>query len=162
MKDRIQAEVTWPMKNLLEAMHHQAQALLACLLRERAVLASQDATALAALAALKQQALDELDDLEAQRRELLRRADLPVQALDAAEFVDWAQALDLAPDSIVDTARMLRQCLQINQVNGAILDLRMRQIGQALALLRGEVQDGCYEASGRLSRSASGRSILSA
>jgi flagellar biosynthesis/type III secretory pathway chaperone len=147
------------LRTLLPEMRAQVHNLWACLCQERDVLATHDAAKLSALALTKNQLVERLDQLELQRQDLLRKAQLPVQSLDADEFASYAQTQGIAAGLIIEIKQMLHQCFEINQVNGAIMGMRLRQINQGLTLLRGETHGSFYEASGRLGRSTSGRPI---
>ena len=147
------------LKTLLPEIYGQIHNLLECLCNERNVLATHDAAKLSALALAKNQAVERLEQLELQRQDLLRRAKLPVQALDNEGFAAYAQAQGIATGLIIEIKQMLHKCFEINQVNGAIMGLRLRQINQGLTLLRGETHGGFYEANGRLGYSTSGRPI---
>jgi flagellar biosynthesis/type III secretory pathway chaperone len=147
------------LRTLLPEMHEQVHNLWECLCQERDVLATHDAAKLAALALTKNQVVERLDQLELQRQDLLRRAKLPVQTLDTDEFATHAQIQGIAAGLIMEIKQMLHQCFEINQVNGAIMGMRLRQINQGLTLLRGETHGSFYEANGRLGRSTPGRPI---
>lgn len=147
------------LKALLPEMYEQIHKLWECLCNERDVLTKHDAAKLSAVALAKNQTVERLEQLELQRQDLLRRAKLPAQALDNEGFAAYAQAQGIAIGLIIEIKQMLHKCFEINQVNGAIMGLRLRQINQGLTLLRGETHGGFYEANGRIGHSTSGRPI---
>ena len=113
-----------------------ASQMLGVLEAERSALASGDSQALDSASAAKQAHLQRLETLEAERRHLIAGigsdARQPPFAMeraltkDAQALAQWRSALDV-----------LARCHDLNQANGAIVELRLRQLRQAIDLLTG-------------------------
>ena len=113
-----------------------AQRLHVVLKDERAVLASGDDARLLELTGVKTLLLQQLERLEEERTHLLR------QLGEDARSVPFAMARALASQPVALTAwddalKTLAACRLLNDGNGAAVDLRLRQVRQALALLTG-------------------------
>lgn len=119
-----------------------AERLLAELECERDALLAGDDAALDAAGAAKDAHVRQLEMLEAERVHLAAQisggfglaAMQSGLARDPATLARWQQALAL-----------LSRCRELNQNNGAMVDVKLRQVRQALHLLTGESADaGLY------------------
>ena len=141
---------------LIDAGIDAAVKFEALLAEEREILETRDSAALAELAKRKQQAVSELEELEARRCALLRSAavandaeGMQTQLEHAEDRERWQHYLDLAG-----------RCQQANMTNGAIIRLRHQQISDALAILSGAGSE-TYGPAGN-SRTATSRSLAKA
>ncbi|URL57632.1 flagellar protein FlgN [Luteibacter flocculans] len=100
----------------------EVDALHASLVEERMALDQADSAALEAAGRTKSDLLDRIEKLEVERRQLS-----DASGIDSLNDPRWAHTLD-----------RLRECRQLNEVNGRIVGQRIGQVRQALALISGE------------------------
>jgi len=146
--------------DLINESASQAARLEALLDAERDALKSQDAGRLDTIAAEKLRAVNELDRLEADRRDLAVGCGFDGGTAGMLELLSWCDdrgRLAGAWDALLTIAG---RCRQRNQSNGAVARVRMDQIRGALAILSGNLQGSpVYDQDGRDS-SAGGRREL--
>lgn len=100
----------------------EVDSLHASLIEERMVLGQADPAALETVGKTKGKLLDRIDKLDIERRQLGAAA-----GVDSLNDPRWAPTLD-----------RLRECRQLNEVNGRIVGQRIGHVRQALALISGE------------------------
>jgi flagella synthesis protein FlgN len=113
-----------------------AHRLHAVLKDESAVLASADDAALLEITGIKTQLLQSLEVLESERMHLigeLRTGSRHAPFAMVRALTPYPAALT-AWDDAVET---LKACRALNEANGTVVELRLRQVRQALALLTG-------------------------
>lgn len=100
----------------------EIDALHASLIEERMALGQTDVQALENAGKAKGKLLDRIDKLDIERRQLGEAA-----GIDSLNDPRWTHTLD-----------RLRECRQLNEVNGRIVGQRIGHVRQALALISGE------------------------
>ncbi|MGY3039549.1 flagella synthesis protein FlgN [Rhodanobacter sp. TND4EL1] len=136
MNSALQHELNDALASVLGDMQHAAGQWLQVLEDERAALGSASTEALDQIGAQKQGLLQQLEQLDAERLILCREHPSREVAL-ASEWSRVAQAL--------------RQCHALNQRNGAMVNQRLNQVRQALAILTGHSgENELYGRSGEL------------
>lgn len=100
----------------------EIDALHASLIEERMALGQTDVQALETVGKAKGTLLDRIDRLDIERRQLGEAA-----GVDSLNDPRWTHTLE-----------RLRECRQLNEVNGRIVSQRMGHVRQALALISGE------------------------
>lgn len=114
---------------------------------ERAALVAGDTVALGQAGTRKQALMQQLEQLDAERRQLMGEQP-PAAASDPA----WP--------SIVES---LQQCHRLNQRNGSIVNQRLQMVRQALAVLTGvDGGKGLYDRSGELHTTGRSRPLAAA
>lgn len=144
-----------------------ATKLEALLARERGLLTGGDAAAVEAVAAEKAALLNEIETLETDRRRVLAIAGVGANAASMERLLGGRLAV--AASVVQETARLWRglvaameRCRDGNDVNGAIVGLKQRQVRQLLNMLRtGREDDLTYGPAGR-SGSGSARGLARA
>ena len=116
-------------------MQQSASRLTAALAAERDALERADADALHLAGQDKQVQLERLEQLDAERQQLMRA----VAATTPAQRAAWEGVMAALAD-----------CQQANQGNGRIVGQRLRQVRQALAVLTGGAESGVYGPGGTL------------
>lgn len=152
------------LKQLIGVLDQQmlaAQALNELLARERTLLTGQDAAAVEAVAAEKSTLLNRIESLETDRRQVLAIAG---RGASGSEMQRLCRAADgsVARGPLGQVAErwqrlmaVMEQCRDANEVNGAIVGLKQRQIRQLLNILRtGREDDLTYGRAGRAPSSA--------
>lgn len=132
-----------------------AQALEQLIARERSLLTGEDAAAVEAVASEKAALLNRIEALETDRRQVLAMAGLGLNG-PAMERLIRGQSPLPAP-ARAETGRLwsalvaaMERCRDGNDVNGAIVGLRQRQVRQLLNILRtGREDELTYGPSGR-------------
>jgi flagella synthesis protein FlgN len=120
---------------VVEDMRLATTQLEAVLEAEREALAGADATALDSIGERKQQLMQQLEQLDVERLQLIQNAPLA----SSVEPV-WQQVV-----------RTLQSCRDLNQRNGLLVGQRLGQVRRALAVLTGRNGDtGVYGPSGEL------------
>ena len=148
MKQPLQHELNDAIASVLDEMQQRADELQSTLEAERAALDHADAEALDAAGNRKQALMQQLEQLDAERQLLQRQQ--PVG--DAVRESRWAQVL-----------QVLRHCHALNQRNGSLVNQRLAQLRQALAILTGHAgEGGLYGSSGELHGSLRSRSLAAA
>ncbi|NID16893.1 flagella synthesis protein FlgN [Luteibacter yeojuensis] len=104
----------------------EVDALHASLIDERMALDQGDTVALETAGRAKGNLLDRIEKLDVERRQLSEAA-----GIDSLGDPRWAPAVE-----------RLRECRNINEVNGRIVGQRMSHVRQALAVLTGETPGG--------------------
>ncbi|HEY4293942.1 flagellar protein FlgN [Luteibacter sp.] len=104
----------------------EVDALHASLIDERMALDQSDTKALETAGRAKGDLLDRIEKLEVERRQLSEAA-----GIDSLADPRWALTIE-----------RLRECRNLNEVNGRIVGQRMSHIRQALAVLSGEAPGG--------------------
>ena len=107
---------------VVEDLHRSATELSATLAAEREALVGADATALDRVGARKQALMQQLEQLDAERVQMLKLA--PAAAPLEAR---WREVLEL-----------IRVCQELNQRNGSLVSQRLSQVREALAVLTGQ------------------------
>lgn len=129
-------------------MRQALDQLVQALETERAALDGGDTEALGLAGTRKQALMQQLEQLDAERRQLAREQPQAGAAPDPA----WA--------AIVQS---LRHCHRLNQRNGGIVNQRLQLVRQALAVLTGaDGGGGLYGRSGELHAGARSRPLAAA
>ena len=148
MKQPLQHELNDALASVLDEMQLRADELQSTLEAERAALDRADAEALDAAGNRKQALMQQLEQLDAERQLLQRQQ--PVG--DAVRESRWAQVL-----------QVLRHCHALNQRNGSLVNQRLAQLRQALAILTGHAGESeLYGSSGELHGSLRSKSLAAA
>jgi len=133
------ADLRHEMADALDAalgdMRQAASGLTTALAAERDALERADADALHLAGQDKQNQLERLEQLDAERQQLMRA----VAATTPAQRAAW--------DGVMNT---LADCQRANQSNGQVVGQRLRQVRQALAVLTGGAESGVYGPGGTL------------
>jgi len=122
---------------VVEDLHRSVTELAATLATEREALVAADAAALDRAGAQKQALMQQLEQLDAERVQLLK-----VEPSAAAQVEPrWREVLEL-----------LRGCHEMNQRNGSLVSQRLIQVREALAVLSGQGGDarGLYGPGGEV------------
>lgn len=122
---------------VVEDLHRSVTELAATLATEREALVAADAAALDRAGAHKQALMQQLEQLDAERVQLLK-----VEPSAAAQVEPrWREVLEL-----------LRGCHEMNQRNGSLVSQRLIQVREALAVLSGQGGDarGLYGPGGEV------------
>ena len=122
---------------VVEDLHRSVTELAATLAAEREALVGADAAALDRAGARKQALMQQLEQLDAERVQLLK-----VEPSAAAQVEPrWREVLEL-----------LRGCHEMNQRNGSLVSQRLTQVREALAVLSGQGGDarGLYGPGGEV------------
>ena len=136
MNRQLQHEFDDALTAVLGDMRQAVDQLAQVLEAERTALDAGDSEALDRAGARKQALMLQLEQLDAERRQLGREQATTNAALEPA----WA--------GIVQS---LRQCQQLNQRNGSAVNQRLNLVRQALAVLTGHAgESGLYGRSGEL------------
>lgn len=148
MRQPLQHELNDALASVLDEMQQRADQLQSTLEAERTALDHADAEALDAAGNRKQALMQQLEQLDAERQSLLREQ--PVG--DAARASRWTQIL-----------QVLRHCHALNQRNGSLVNQRLAQLRQALAILTGHAGEGdLYGSGGELHGSLRSKSLAAA
>ncbi|MGN6705290.1 MAG: flagella synthesis protein FlgN [Rhodanobacter sp.] len=148
MRQPLQHELNDALASVLDEMQQRAEQLQTTLEAERAALDIADAPALDAAGSRKQALMQQLEQLDAERRLLQRQQ--PVS--DASRESRWAQIL-----------QVLRHCHALNLRNGSLVNQRLAQLRQALAILTGHAGEGeLYGSGGELHGSLRSKSLAAA
>ena len=148
MRQPLQHELNDALASVLDEMQLRADELQSTLEAERAALDRADAAALDAAGNRKQALMQQLEQLDAERQLLQRQQ--PVG--DAVRESRWAQVL-----------QVLRHCHALNQRNGSLVNQRLAQLRQALAILTGHAGESeLYGSSGELHGSLRSKSLAAA
>ena len=140
---------------VLKRQVEAAVALDQLLARERSLLTGEDAAAVEAVASEKATLLNRIEALETDRRQVLAIAGLGVNGT-AMERLARSHSPLLGP-ALIETGRLwtalvaaMERCREGNDVNGAIVGLRQRQVRQLLNMLRtGREDELTYSPTGR-------------
>ena len=148
------------LKQLIAVLDQQmlaAQALTEMLSRERALLTGVDAAAVEAAAAEKATLLNRIESLETDRRRVLAIAGRGASGTEM-DRICRASAAGAPPSTLQQQVGerwhqligVMERCREANEVNGAIVGLKQRQIRQLLNVLRtGREDDLTYGRGGR-------------
>jgi flagella synthesis protein FlgN len=148
MRQPLQHELNDALASVLDEMQLRADELQSTLEAERAALDRADAEALDAAGNRKQALMQQLEQLDAERQLLQRQQ--PVG--EAVRESRWAQVL-----------QVLRHCHALNQRNGSLVNQRLAQLRQALAILTGHAGESeLYGSSGELHGSLRSKSLAAA
>ncbi|MEI7035917.1 flagellar protein FlgN [Fulvimonas yonginensis] len=123
---RLQHELESALDAVMTDLHGAVTALGEALAAEREALVNADAAALDRAGARKQALMQQLEQLDAERLQLVKLE--PAAAVRVEPR--WNQVLDL-----------LRRCHELNQRNGSLVSQRLAQVRQALAVLTGQGGD---------------------
>lgn len=136
MNKPLQHELNDALASVLDDMQRAADQLLTVLDAERRALDSADAEALDQAGTQKQALMQQLEQLDTERR-LLHREQPARHAMLESEWQRVVQSL--------------RQCHALNQRNGSFVSQRLTQVRQALAVLTGHPgENELYGRSGEL------------
>lgn len=132
----LSAELTHTLALVVDEIAGTAARLLAELESERDALLAGDDAALDAAGAAKDAHVRQLEMLEAERVHLAAQ-------ITGGGFGLAAMQAGLARDPATlarwrDTLELLARCRELNRQNGAVVDVKLRQVRQALHLLTGE------------------------
>lgn len=122
MTPALQAELNEALAAVVADMQATAAGLRQALAEERQALHQADPAALNRAGDAKQSLLRQLEQLDAERLQLLREAGTS----DTLRQTSWDQVL-----------RILQACQRDNQRNGNIINQRMRHVRKALSVLTG-------------------------
>lgn len=148
MRQPLQHELNDALASVLDEMQQCAEQLQSTLEAERAALDGADAGALDAAGSRKQTLMQQLEQLDAERQLLCREQ--PVS--DAMRASRWEHIL-----------QVLRHCHALNQRNGGLVNQRLVQLRQALAVLTGHAGEGdLYGSGGELHGSLRSKSLAAA
>jgi flagella synthesis protein FlgN len=111
---------------VVEDLHQAATELAATLTAERAALVAADAGALDRAGTRKQQLMQQLEQLDGERVQLTQLDSAAATRVEPR----WREVLEL-----------LRGCHESNQRNGSLVNQRLTQVRQALAVLSGQGGD---------------------
>lgn len=156
---------------LLEREATAAGRLHELLEREQAALLGNDASLLEQVVAEKQACVAELEAGAGERAALLRAAGLPadaggmescIQSCTACGSCDTAGDADLAT-LWRKTSTLLRDCREMNQRNGGVIETNRRHAARALAILRGQSGNpGLYGPAGEARADSRSQSLAKA
>ena len=111
---------------VVEDLHRAATGLSSALVAEREALVGADATALDRAGAHKQALMQQLEELDAERVQLLKLEPAAAARVEPR----WREVLDV-----------IRGCQEMNQRNGSLVNQRLAQVREALAVLSGQGGD---------------------
>ncbi|MGN2242643.1 flagella synthesis protein FlgN [Frateuria sp. GZRR33] len=111
---------------VVEDLHRAATELSAALVAEREALVGADAAALDRAGTRKQALMQRLEELDAERVQMLK---LEPNAAARTES-RWREVLEV-----------IRGCQEMNQRNGSLVNQRLAQVREALAVLSGQGGD---------------------
>jgi flagella synthesis protein FlgN len=137
MSKLLHHELETALAAVVEDLHRSVTELAATLTAEREALVGADAAALDRAGAHKQALMQQLEQLDAERVQLLK-----VEPSAAARVESrWREVLEL-----------LRGCHEMNQRNGSLVSQRLTQVREALAVLSGQGGDarGLYGPGGEV------------
>jgi flagella synthesis protein FlgN len=137
MSKLLHHELETALAAVVEDLHRSVTELAATLTAEREALVGADAAALDRAGAHKQALMQQLEQLDAERVQLLK-----VEPSAAAQVEPrWREVLEL-----------LRGCHEMNQRNGSLVSQRLTQVREALAVLSGQGGDarGLYGPGGEV------------
>lgn len=148
MSQPLQHELDEALAAVLGDMRQAVTRLVQVLEAERGALDDGDSTALDQAGAHKQAILLQLEQLDAERRQLAREVPSTNSALEPA----WAVIV-----------QSLRLCQQLNQRNGKAVNQRLNLVRQALAVLTGHTgEGGLYSRTGELHASLRSHALAAA
>ncbi len=148
MKTPLQHERNDALASVLGDMQHAADGLLTALEVERAALDAANTEALDQAGTQKQALMQQLEQLDAERRLLCREQPARHTALEP----EWARV-----------RQSLRHCHTLNLRNGSIVHQRLTQVRQALTILTGHAgETELYGRSGELHGSLRSRVLTAA
>lgn len=131
-----------------DEMRQALDQLVQVLEAECDALEAGDSTALGQAGTRKQVLMQQLEQLDAERRQLAREQ----PQAEAASDPIWS--------AIVQS---LQHCHRLNQRNGSVVNQRLQMVRQALAVLTGaDGSDGLYDRSGELHAGARSRPLAAA
>jgi flagella synthesis protein FlgN len=122
---------------VVEDLHRAATELGATLAAEREALVGADALALDRAGTRKQALMQQLEQLDAERVQMLKLEPAAAARIESR----WREVLEL-----------LKGCHELNQRNGSLVSQRLSQVREALAVLTGQGGDakGVYGPGGEL------------
>jgi flagella synthesis protein FlgN len=137
MGKQLHHELEAALAAVVEDLHRSVTELAAALADEREALIAADALALDRAGERKQALMQQLEQLDAERVQMLKLQP------DAAARVEarWREVLE-----------QLRRCHELNQRNGSLVSQRLVQVREALAVLTGQGGDakGLYGPAGEV------------
>jgi flagella synthesis protein FlgN len=137
MSKQLHHELEAALAAVVEDLHRSVTELAATLAAEREALVAADAAALDRAGARKQALMQQLEQLDAERMQMLK-----LEPSAAAQVEPrWREVLEL-----------LRGCHEMNQRNGSLVSQRLTQVREALAVLSGQGGDarGLYGPGGEV------------
>ena len=111
---------------VVEDLHRAATELSSALVAEREALVAADAAALDRAGAHKQALMQKLEELDAERVQMLKLEPAAAARVEAR----WREVLEV-----------IRGCQEMNQRNGSLVNQRLAQVREALAMLSGQGGD---------------------
>ncbi|HET6803854.1 MAG TPA: flagellar protein FlgN [Frateuria sp.] len=126
MSKLLHHELETALDAVVEDLHRAATELSASLAAEREALVAADAAALDRAGACKQALMQQLEELDAERVQLLKLEPSAAARVEPR----WRDVLGL-----------LRGCHEMNQRNGSLVGQRLAQVREALAVLTGQGGD---------------------
>lgn len=148
MSRQLQGELDSALTATLEDMQQAVTQLLHTLETEREALVANDSEALNQAGTRKQALMQQLEQLDAERRQLAHEHPAGATRLQPA----WTQIL-----------QSLRQCQQLNLRNGSTVGQRLNQVREALSILTGHAgENGLYGPGGELRGSLRSQALAQA
>lgn len=137
MSKPLHQELEAALSAVVEDLHRSATELGATLAAEREALVAADAPALDHAGARKQALMQQLEQLDAERVQMLKLEPSAAARVEPR----WREVLEL-----------LRGCHELNQRNGSLVGQRLSQVREALAVLTGQGGDarGVYGPGGEV------------
>lgn len=137
MSKPLHRELETALAAVVEDLHRSVTELGATLAAEREALVGADAIALDRAGARKQALMQQLEQLDAERVQMLKLDPAAAAPLEPR----WREVLEL-----------LRGCHELNQRNGSLVSQRLSQVREALAVLSGQGGDakGVYGPAGEM------------
>ena len=150
------------LQRILDRSLECANRLLDLLRDERSALQSQDTEQLRAVTASKEQCVQRLESLEAERRSLCAAAGHGGNKAGMKDMLAWCDRSSAVTRAWNRLLQRIRQCDALNQTNGAVGRVRYEHVMSALAVLSGNSGGGALygpegEQTGRLERRALAR-----
>jgi len=130
------------------------------LLKERAVLESNELTAIEAVTRERQAKMGELMRLEEQRRSLCTLHGHPPDYAGLERLLRWCDPAATLQQQLRDRAAHTLRCRDVNDRNGVLVAARLRHIESRLAVLSGRSNlNVTYGRTGSAPRSLGGRAL---
>ncbi|MDH5517332.1 MAG: flagellar protein FlgN [Gammaproteobacteria bacterium] len=136
--------------DLITQTHNRIGLLNECLLNELEILQSSDAQKLLDISEKKAALMHELNEIDAQRKELTRASKITTKE----QYLQWLEKLDptkALKDRWIDLSQQIMACQEQNITNGIISENMAQASQQALNIISGNdaPAHGTYTASGK-------------
>jgi len=126
MSKALHHELEAALDAVVEDLHQAATGLSSALVAEREALVAADAAALDRAGAHKQALMQKLEELDAERVQILKLEPAAAARVEPR----WREVLEV-----------IRGCQEMNQRNGSLVNQRLAQVREALAVLSGQGGD---------------------